>query len=195
VIGARFVTSVQTLVSRENDPLDPAVITVGSFHAGTKHNIISDQAHLQLTVRSYKDEVRKKLLSGIERIAKAEAAAAGALKEPEMRLSDQTPAMYNDPALTKRLTSALIGHFGKERIEELPPVMGGEDFSEFGRSGVPSAMFFVGAVNPKKFAEAKAAGTTLPSLHSPLFAPDPEPTLKTGSAALTVAILELLGAP
>jgi amidohydrolase len=193
VVAARFVTAVQTLVSRENDPLDPAVVTVGSFHAGTKHNIIPDAARLQLTVRSYKDAVRERLLAGISRVAKAEAAAAGAPREPEVRVSESTPSTYNDPALTKRLAGALAAHFGAERVREVPPVMGGEDFSEYGRAGVPAVMLGVGAVNPKAFAEAKASGRSLPSLHSSLFAPDREPTLKTGAAVLAIAVLELLG--
>ncbi|HTI70757.1 MAG TPA: amidohydrolase [Candidatus Limnocylindria bacterium] len=195
VIGARFVTTVQTLVARENNPFDPGVITVGSFHAGSKHNIISDQAKLQLTVRSYKEDVRKKLLSGIERIAKAEAAAAGAPKEPEVRHSEATPATYNDPALTQRLVTALSAQLGKDKLIEMPPTMGGEDFSRFGRSGVPSCMLTVGAVNPERYTASKASGEPLPSLHSPLFAPDREPTLKTGITALTICVLEALGKP
>ncbi|MBC8647461.1 MAG: amidohydrolase, partial [Thermoanaerobaculia bacterium] len=174
VIAARAVVALQTIVGRENDPLDPAVVTVGSFHGGTKHNIIPDEVKLQLTVRSYKDDVRKRLLAAIERIIQAEAAAAGAPKPPEIKVSEGTPATYNDPALTKRLASVLAGALGKQNIEEVRPVMGGEDFSEYGRAGVPAAIFWVGAVEPKKYEAAKAAGTALPSLHSPLFAPDRE---------------------
>lgn len=193
VIGARFVEAVQTLVSRENSPFDPAVVTVGSFHAGTKHNIIPDTAHLQLTVRSYKDEVRQRLLSGISRIARAEAAAAAAPKEPEVRVSESTPSTYNDPALTRRLVAALTSQLGADRLKEVPPVMGGEDFSEYGRAGAPAVMLGVGAVEPRTFAEARAAGKSLPSLHSSLFAPDREPTIKTGATVLAVSALELLG--
>jgi hippurate hydrolase len=193
VIAARFVGALQTLVSRENSPFDPAVVTVGSFHAGTKHNIIPDTAHLQLTVRSYKDEVRQRLLSGISRMARAEAAAASAPKEPEVRVSESTPSTYNDPALTKRLVAALTAQLGADHLQEVPPVMGGEDFSEYGRAGVPAVMLGVGAVEPRTFAEARAAGRSLPSLHSSLFAPDREPTLKTAATALAVSALELLG--
>jgi hippurate hydrolase len=194
VIGARFVEAVQTLVSRENSPFDPAVVTVGSFHAGTKHNIIPDTAHLQLTVRSYKDEVRQRLLAGISRIARAEAAAAAAPREPEVRVSESTPSTYNDPALTRRLVAALSAQLGKDRLKEMPPQMGGEDFSEYGRAGVPATQIMVGAVEPETFAQARAAGKSLPSLHSSAFAPDREPTIKTGTAVLAVSVLELLAA-
>lgn len=193
VIAARTVLALQTIVGRENNPLDPAVVTVGSIHGGTKHNIIPDEVKLQLTVRSYTDEVRKRLLAAIARIAKAEAAAAGAPKEPEVKVTEGTPATYNDPALTKRLAAALSRGLGTSRVEEHAPVMGGEDFSEYGRAGVPATLIWVGAVEPEKYEAAKAAGTTLPSLHSPLFAPDPEPTIKTGVSTFTLAALELLG--
>jgi hippurate hydrolase len=195
VIAARAVVALQTIVGRENDPLDPAVVTVGSFHGGTKHNIIPDEAKLQLTVRSYKDDVRKRLLAAIERIIKSEAAAAGAPKPPEVKVTEGTPATYNDPKLTQRLATALAGTLGKQNVEEMRPVMGGEDFSEYGRAGVPAALFWVGAVDPKKYEAAKAAGTPLPSLHSPLFAPDREQTLRTGVSTMTLAALELLGKP
>ncbi len=195
VIGARTVVALQTLVARENDPLDPAVITVGSFHSGTKHNIIPDEAKLQLTVRSYKDEVRKRLLSGIERVAKGEAAAAGALKEPLVRVIDGTPAMYNDPALTQRIAGAFAKAFGKDNVVAEQPVMGGEDFSEFGRAGIPSLQFSLGAVEPAKYEASQKNGTPLPSLHSSEWAPNREITLKMGTASLTVAAMELLGKP
>jgi hippurate hydrolase len=195
VIAARTVLALQTIVGRENNPLDPAVVTVGSIHGGTKHNIIPDEVKLQLTVRSYKDDVRKRLLEAIARIAKAEAAAAGAPKEPKVEVSEGTPATFNDPALTKRVAGALTSALGAARVEDHPPVMGGEDFSEYGRAGVPATLFWVGAVPQKKYDAAKAAATTLPSLHSSEFAPDPEPTIKTGVATFTLTALELLGKP
>jgi len=195
VIAARTVVALQTIVGRENNPLDPAVVTVGSIHGGTKHNIIPDDVKLQLTVRSYKDDVRKRLLAAIERIAKAEAAAAGSPKAPEVKVSEGTPATFNEPAVTKRVADAVERTLGAARVEEHPPVMGGEDFSEYGRAGVPATMLWVGAVSQKKYDAAKAAGTTLPSLHSSEFAPDPEPTLKTGISTLTLGALELLGKP
>jgi hippurate hydrolase len=195
VIAARTVLALQTIVGRENNPLDPAVVTVGSIHGGTKHNIIPDEVRLQLTVRSYKDDVRKRLLASIERIAKAEAAAAGAPKPPDVTTSEGTPAMYNDPAVTKRVSDALARGLGADRVIEAQPVMGGEDFSEYGRAGVPATLVWVGAVEPKKFEASKAAGAPLPSLHSSEFAPDREATLRTGVKTVTLAALELLGKP
>jgi hippurate hydrolase len=195
VIAARTVLALQTIVARENNPLDPAVVTVGSIHGGTKHNVIPDEVRLQLTVRSYKDEVRKHLLEAIARIAKAEAAAAGAPKPPEVKVTDGTPATYNDPALTKRIAGALSRGLGAANVTEGQPVMGGEDFSEFGRAGVPAVILWVGAVEPKKAEAAKAGGPPLPSLHSSEFAPDREPTIRTGVKTVTLAAMELLGKP
>ena len=168
---------------------------MGSFHAGLKHNIIPDEARLQLTVRSYTDEVRKKLLAGIERVAREEARAGGATKDPEIRLSEFTPATYNDPALTERLVRRLRVELGDSKLVEISATMGGEDFSVFGRNGVPACMLNLGAVNPERYAAAHAAGEDLPSLHSPLFLPDPNPTLHTGIRALTLMVLELLAKP
>ena len=196
VIAARTVLALQTIVSRENNPLDPAVVTVGSIHGGTKHNIIPDDVKLQLTVRSYKDDVRKNLLVAIERIVKAEAAAAGASKPPDVVVQEGgTRALYNDPAVTKRVTDALVRGLGADKVSPAEPVMGGEDFSEYGHAGIPSTLVWVGAVEPKKYEAAKAGGQTLPSLHSPLFAPDREATLRTGVKTVTLAALELLGKP
>ncbi|MEO8430719.1 MAG: amidohydrolase [Acidobacteriota bacterium] len=195
VIASRIVVSLQTLVARENNPLDPAVVTVGSFHAGTKHNIIPDEAKLQITVRSYKDEVRKRLLAGIERIAKAEAAAAGAEKAPAVTVSEGTPAMKNDPALTRRIAGVFEREFGKDNVIQGEPTMGGEDFSEFGRAGIPSLQYNLGAVEPARYDASKKNGTPLPSLHSSEFAPNRPITLRLGTASLTTAALELLGKP
>lgn len=194
VIAARIVVALQTIVAREVNPLDPAVITVGSFHGGTKANIIPDEVKLQITVRSYKDEVQKQLLAAIERIARAEAVAGRAPREPAITVSQDTAhATWNDPALTKRLAAALVRSFGEANVVENRPVMGAEDFSEYGRAGVPSVQLLVGAVEPKRFAEAKAAGALTPGLHSSLFAPDREPTIRAGVATFTLSALELLG--
>ena len=193
LIAARTVVALQSIVARENNPLDPAVVTVGSIHGGTKHNIIPDQVRLQLTVRSYKDDVRARLLAAIERIARAEAEAAGAPRPPEVMVSESTPATYNDPELTRRVTAAVAAALGKDRVVDVPPVMGAEDFSEFGRAGVPAVLLWVGAVEPETHRAANAEGRTLPSLHSPLFAPDRERTLRTAVATETAAALELLG--
>jgi amidohydrolase len=193
VIAARTVVALQTLVARENSPFDPAVVTVGSIHGGTRRNVIPDHVTLQLTVRSYKPEVRQRLLAGIERIAKAEALAAAAPRVPEVKVVDGTAATYNDPALSKRVASALAAAFGADRVLEAPPIMAGEDFGEFGKAAqAPSFMFWVGGVPAAKLAEAGGDMSKLPSLHSGLWAPDPEPTLKAGAAALTVGVLELL---
>jgi hippurate hydrolase len=169
---------------------------VGSIHGGAKHNIIPDEVKLQLTVRSYKEDVRKRLLAAIDRIAKAEAAAAGAPRPPDVKVTVGDDATYNDPVLAKRLSTAFSRAFGPARVVESPPVMGAEDFGYFGKAaGVPSVIFWVGGVPEKKYDAAKNGGAPLPSLHSSEWAPDREPTLKTGTAALTVAALELLGKP
>jgi hippurate hydrolase len=193
VIGAKIVLSLQTLVSRENDPLDPAVVTVGSFHAGTKHNIIPDTAHLQLTVRAYSDAVRDRLLAGIARIAKAEAEGANAPKPPDVTLSDRSYVTVNDPALTTRVEAALRKSLGDTRIVEQFRIMGAEDFSEYGRAGVPALTMQIGATAPDVFAAAKRDGTTLPSLHSALFAPDARPAITTGVEALVAAARSVFG--
>ncbi|MBU8896922.1 amidohydrolase [Corallococcus sp. H22C18031201] len=195
VMAARTVLALQTLVSREKDPLEPAVVTVGSIHGGTKHNIIPDEVRLQLTVRSYKPEVRKRLLEGIERIVKAEALASNAPRPPTIAVTEGTPATYNEPALTQRLVSALARALGDKNLRAAPPVMGGEDFSEYGRMGIPATLLWLGAVEPQRYAQAKQSGEPLPSLHSATFAPDRERTLRTGVSALTTAALELLGRP
>ena len=194
VIAARTILSLQTIVSRENDPRDPAVVTVGSIHGGTKHNIIPDDVKLQLTVRTYKPEVRQRILQAIERIAKAEAAGAGAPREPDVTFGEAGNATYNDPALAKRLHDAFAAAFGADRVVETAPIMAAEDFGEIGRAAkIPSVIFWVGGVPQAKWDEVKGDTQKLPSLHSSLWAPDREPTLKTGAAALTVGALELLG--
>lgn len=198
VIASRFVGAVQTIVSREIDPLDSAVITVGTFHAGTRRNIIPDTAKLELTVRSYKPEVQKALLEGIGRIAKAEAAAAGATREPEVFVLTESysEAVVNDPALAERLAAALRKGLGAEKIEAVEPVMGSEDFGVYGTvAKAPGIQLRIGAVNPEVFADAKARGRLLliPGGHSPHFAPEPEPTIKTGVAAFVLSAMELMG--
>jgi hippurate hydrolase len=193
VIAARTVLALQTIVSRENNPLDPAVITVGTIHGGTKNNIIPDEVKLELTVRSYKPEVRKRLLASIERVAKGEALAGGAPREPLVKVEPAANATYNDPELTKRLASALRNTLGQANVIEIPPKMVFEDFSEFSLAGVPSVLFAVGGVEPVKFAAAQQSGTPLPGLHSSLWAPDREPTLKTAITVEATVLLELLG--
>ncbi|MEO1240767.1 MAG: amidohydrolase [Pseudomonadota bacterium] len=199
VIGSQIVNALQTLVSRELDPLDAGVVTVGSFQAGYKHNIIPDAAHLQITVRSYKDSVREKLLAGIERIAIAQAKSAGLSEDmmPEVVIeSDYTPSTYNDPALTERVMAAISESVGSERVYDRPPSMGGEDFSQFARTAeeIPTVIFWTGGNDPAAMQAAREGKAPAPPAnHSPNFAPIPEPTLKTGVQALTAGALELLG--
>jgi hippurate hydrolase len=198
VIASQIVTALQTLVSRETDPQDSAVVTVGAFNAGSKHNIISNEAHLQITVRSYSDETRDRLLQGIERIARAQAMSAGLPEElmPTVEVSDPyTPATYNDEALTERAATAMRAVLGEGNVIATPPVMGGEDFSQYGRTSddIPALIFWVGAVDPETFAKSEAGEVELPSLHSPFFAPAAEPTITTGVTAMTAAVLDLMG--
>ncbi|MFT7461448.1 MAG: amidohydrolase, partial [Planctomycetota bacterium] len=196
VLAAQIINALQTLVSREISPLDPAVVTVGSIHGGTKHNIIPDQVDMQLTVRSYSDENRKTLLEGIKRIAHAQALVMGLPEDklPLIRVRDEfTPALYNDPPLTKRVTKVLKAKLGDDRVVEVKPVMGGEDFSEYGRvePKVPSFFFWLGAIDPVIIKAAEDKGEILPSLHSAYFAPLPEMTILTGVEAMTEAAMDL----
>ena len=194
VISSRIVLALQTLVSREVSPLSPAVVTVGSIHGGTKHNVIPDEVRLQLTVRSYEPEVRRTLLDGIRRTARGIAASAGVPEDklPQVHVSEDefTPTTYNDPRLTERLTASFARWLGEERIAEKGPVMGGEDFGRYTLAdrSVPAVMFWLGAVDP----EVHASGAPLPSLHSPLFAPSADLAISTGVIAMTGAVLDLL---
>jgi amidohydrolase len=194
VIAARTVLALQTIVSREISPFDPAVVTVGSIHGGTRPNIIPAEVNLELTVRSLNDEVRKHLLSAIDRIAKAEAAAAGAPREPLVEVGEGSYALVNDPALTQRVAAALLRDLGPHQVMDTPPEMASEDFSEFQRAGVPTLMLRVGAVERAKYDAAMKSGAPLPSLHSALFAPDREPTIKAAVAAEVIALRELMPA-
>ena len=192
VQAAELVVSLQTLVSREMNPLEPAVVTVGSIHGGTKHNVIPDTCQLQLTVRSYSDSVRQKLLDGIRRKAKAVAASAAAPEPTVEVLNETTPALYNDDKLTERLLPVFRKTLGDGNVVLSEQSMGGEDFSRYGRAGVPICMFRLGSVDPQRLAGLKRGGQEPPSLHSALYYPDPEKTLLTGITAMTTAALELL---
>jgi amidohydrolase len=199
VLAAEIINAWQTIVSRENNPLDPIVITVGSIHGGTKHNIIPDEVKMQLTVRTYKKEVRDKVLTAIERIAKQCATAAGfppeKLPDIIVRKDQVTPATYNNPELTKRLVMVWKKTLGDQNVEMVDPTMGGEDFSEYSLSdhSIPAVDFHVGAVDPAKVAASKKPGAApLPSLHSSKFAPVPEPTIRIGIIGMTSAVLELM---
>ncbi len=198
VLAAQIVLGLQTIVSREVPPQDPAVVTVGSIHGGTRANIISDEVKMELTIRSYKEEVRKQILASIDRIAKGTAVAAGIppALAPIVKVSDSetTLATYNNPALTERLTAVFTKLLGKERVVSVPPIMGAEDFGRFALEGnqIPAMMFWVGATDANVLAESKRTGNPVPSLHSALFAPVPEPTIRAGVKAMTAAVLELM---
>jgi amidohydrolase len=195
LMAARAVVTLQSIVAREINPLDSAVVTVGTFHAGTKRNIIPDDAKIELTVRSYKPEVQKQLLAAIARIAKGEAAAAGAPREPTVVVNprESAQAVYNDPALTERLGSALRRALGDANVLPGESIMGSEDFAVFGvTAGIPSVMLRIGTVEPNEFAKAKATGTKVPGPHTATFAPDRERTIRTGVATFTISVLELL---
>jgi hippurate hydrolase len=197
VIASELVVFLQTIVSREMNPLDPTVVTVGSFHAGTKHNIIPDDAHLQLTVRTMSPEQREKVLAAIKRATNGIAQAAGvpADRAPIIEVSkDSVGATINDPALTRRLDVALVKALGKENVVQGPPVMASEDFSLYGLADPkpPIVMFFLGAVDPEKLKESKEKGTRMPTLHSSDYCPIPEPAIRTGVKAMTTAVMDLL---
>ena len=192
VIAARTVLSLQTIVSREVKPGDAAVLTVGYIQAGTKNNIIPDQAELGLTVRAYKPEVRQQILAAIARITKAEADAAAVQREPLIENLGSTNAVYNDPALAQKLKVTLEGALGKDNVENGEPLMASEDYSYFIEQGIPSFYFMLGGADPQRYSEAKNAGTQLPSNHSPLFAPDVDPALRTGITAAVAVLRDLL---
>jgi hippurate hydrolase len=192
VIAARTILSLQTIVSREVKPGEMAVVTVGYIRAGTKNNIIPDQAELGLTVRSYKAEVRKQVLASIARITKAEALAAGAPQEPRIENYEGTNSVYNDPALAQRLRAPLESALGKENVITTEPITPSEDYSQYIEQGVPSLYFSLGGADPQKYAETKASGTTLPSNHSPFFTPDVDPALRTGIKAEVAVLRNLL---
>ncbi len=196
VAAAQFILALQTIVSRETSPLDPAVVTVGSIHGGARENIIPNEVKMQLTVRTYKEEVRRRILVSIGRMAKNIALAAGipAERAPLVRVVRDSPAIYNDPALTRRLTGAMEQTLGPDHVVKQPPVMSSEDFCRYGLEGraIPSCFFWLGAVDPAAAAKSEQTGTPLPSLHSSLFAPLPGPTIRTGVKAMTSAVLELM---
>lgn len=197
VLASQIVLALQTIVSRETEPGQAAVVTVGSIHGGAKHNIIPDEVKLQLTVRSYTDEVRKHTLEAIQRIVRGQALAAGVPEDrlPDVKLSDEfTPATFNTPELTERLTKVFKNWLGDSQVQQVKSVMGGEDFSEYGRTAekIPLCFFHVGGVKPEALAASQSGGKALPSLHSPFWAPDAEPTIKAGITAMTAAVFELM---
>lgn len=198
VVAARIVGALQTLVSRELDPFDSGVVTVGAFNAGAKHNIIPEEAKLQITVRSFADTTRKMLLDGIARIARAEALAAGlegALAPVVLVREGYTFSLYNDPKLIERVGVSIRKAVGEANVVTATPSMAGEDFANYGRTDdkIPITLFWVGAIKKDDFeASQKPGGKPLPALHSAYFAPDPDPTLAAGVKAMTAAAMDIL---
>jgi amidohydrolase len=197
VLASQIVLALQTIISRENSPFDPAVMTVGSIHGGTKHNIIPDEVRLQLTVRAYKEDVRTNIISSIGRIAKGIASAAGvpADRMPLIRVEDSefTASTYNSPEFTRRVGNALESALGKKNVFTVEPVMGGEDFGAYSLGdSIPLCMYWLGAIDPEKVERSRRDRTPLPSLHSSQFAPSPELTIRTGMKATTAAVMDLL---
>jgi hippurate hydrolase len=198
VLAAQAILAFQTIVSRETAPTDPAVVTVGSIHGGTKHNIIPNEVQLQVTLRSYSDDVRKSQIASIKRILRGLAEAAGIPENlhPIVTVRDEfTPATYNDPDLTRRVTGVMQSWLGAERVSKVKPVMGGEDFSEFGRTAekFPICLLWLGVVEPNLYKESQTTGKSLPSLHSSQFHPTVAPSIKTGVTVMTGAVLDLAG--
>ncbi|QVM82442.1 amidohydrolase [Novosphingobium decolorationis] len=199
VLASSIVMKLQTLASREIDPKDPVVVTVGSFHAGTKHNVISSSAKLELTVRSYSDETRAKLLEGIQRIARGEALAAGVPEEdlPEVSWKElYTRATWNSPEFTEETLGRLQAKMGTDKVGELPSVMGGEDFGEYRRAdeeNIKSIIFWVGGVPEAAYKAAQEGGPPLPSLHSAFWAPEADKVIGSGAETLTLTALDILG--
>ena len=196
VIAANIVTQLQTIVSRQIAPTDPAVVTVGSIHGGTKHNVIPNEVKLQLTLRSYTDEVRNETISSIKKIVKGSAISAGLSEEnyPVIEIKDEyTPAVFNNPSLVEKIQKSFVKSLGEKNVIKVSPVMGGEDFGMFGRVEpiIPTALFWLGAVNKKVYEKAQKEDLILPSLHSDLFLPDAKPAIATGVKAMTSAILDL----
>jgi hippurate hydrolase len=195
VLAARIVLALQTIVSRENNPADPVVVTVGSIHGGTRGNVIPDEVQMQLSVRTYTREVREKTLAAIRRVARGEAISAGAPREPEVITGGNATAgsvVYNDPVLTLRLAKALKANLGEKAVVEMPAKMTSEDFAEYWTIGkVPSALLHIGAVNAATFAEIQRTGIPGPAPHSPEWVPDREPTLKGAIRAEVTELLEL----
>ncbi|HXR63728.1 MAG TPA: amidohydrolase [Rudaea sp.] len=194
VLASRIVLGLQTIVSRENDPLDAAVITVGSIHGGSAWNIIPDQVKLQLTIRSFDPKVQQRLLRAIEREANGEAVAANAPKPPLIETKFGTDAVYNDPALTQRAVSAARAALGAGNVVEMPVQMGSEDFSQFGLAGVHAVLLHIGAVDAAKLEESRKSGVPLPGVHSSQWAPQREPTIKAAMITETAILLDLMKA-
>jgi hippurate hydrolase len=198
VMAGEFIVQLQTIVSRQENPRDPTVVTVGDIHGGTKRNIVPDEVKMELTARAFSEPARQIILDGIQRTAQGVALSAGvpADRAPIVYVdeNESTPVMYNDPALAKRVQAALDKSLGKQNVFTEDPIMASEDFGMFGLEGhkIPAVLLWLGAMEPAKFAAAQAAGKPLPGLHTNHFQPDPEPTLRTGVTAMTSVAISLL---
>jgi amidohydrolase len=198
VMAAEFIVELQTIVSRQESPLDPAVVTVGHIYGGTKRNIIPDEVKLELTTRAFSEKARQIILDGLRNTARGVAISAGVPEEraPTVKVleDESTPVTYNDPALTARVKTALIAALGAKNVIDEPQVMGSEDFGVLGLADhrIPTVMFWLGAMDPGKFAAAAAEGRLLPGMHNSHFEPLPEPTLRTGVTGMTSVAIALL---
>ena len=199
IAAAHVIVALQTIVSRRVDPIEPAVITVGSVHAGSKHNIISNEAKLQITVRSYTDETRRVLLDGIRQVTVNTCRALGSERDPDVMIREDefTPATFNDPGLTAAVAEVFKQVIGPEQVVERKPRMGGEDFGRYSAYlKVPGFMFWLGSVAKDRYeASRKPGGQPLPPLHSSTYTPDPAPTITTGVRCMSHAVLALLASP
>jgi amidohydrolase len=199
VAAAQFVLALQTIVSRQTAPQDPAVVTVGSIHGGTKANIIPDEVKLELSTRAFSEDVRRNTLAAIERTARGVALAAGIPEDRapivKVDLTEAVPVTYNDPTLAARLKGSLTATLGAENVLDGKAAMASEDFGLFGLEGrqIPCFMLWLGAADPDKLKASRLAGKSLPSLHSSLFAPLPEPAIRAGVLAMTSSVIELMG--
>jgi amidohydrolase len=196
VMAGEFIVQVQSIVSRQEDPQNPAVVTIGDIHGGTKRNVIPNEVKMELTTRAFSDEAMQIIVDGVRRTAQGVALSAGVPADlaPIITLQESTPVTYNDPALTARVRAALVTALGAQNVSDEPPIMASEDFGLFGLEGhkIPTVLFWLGAMNPAKFAAAQAENKLLPGLHTSRFQPDPEPTLRTGVTAMTSVAMDLL---
>ena len=197
VLASRMILDFQTIVAREVSPIEPAVVTVGSIHGGTKHNIIPNEVKLQLTLRSYSEDVRKHSIEALKRISKGVAISAGLpdSKMPIVKVQDEsTPATFNNPELVQKVTDSFTKVIGQNNVIQLDPVMGGEDFGRYGKTtdNIPIFIWWLGTVSPDQYKASKEKGTKLPSLHSGIYKPLPKPSITTGVSTMTQAVLDLL---
>lgn len=198
VMAGEFIVQVQTVVSRQEDPRDPSVVTIGDIHGGTKRNVIPYEVKLELTTRAFSDKAMKIIVDGIRHAAQGVALSAGLPKDRQPIVTilenESGPATFNDPVLTNRVKAALLNALGAQNVFDEDPIMASEDFGLFGLEGhrIPTVMFWLGAMDPLKLAAAQAAGKSLPGPHTSLFEPVPEPTLRTGITAMTSVAIALL---